>query len=228
MVDGRSVREVMGMPVGSTCATTAPPALDRAFAWLHWVDATFSTYRAESEISRLDARQARARATPRPRVRAVLARCSALRERTGGCFDAPRARRARPVGPRQGLGGRPRRLRCSSATARATCCVDAGGDVRVRGERAPGGRGASASSTPTARPHRRRPARARPRGRHLGRLRARRAHRRPADRRGARGRAVGHRPRARPGHRRRLCHGCLRHGRRTARRGPPGSATTRR
>ena len=95
MADGHhSVREVMGIPVGIDVRDDGvdPEALDRAFDWLHWVDATFSTYRAESEISRLDAGTL-APEDAAPEVRAVLARCQALRERTGGCFDV-RARGA--------------------------------------------------------------------------------------------------------------------------------------
>ena len=45
----------MGMPVRAIVRDAAAPpdaALDACFAWLRWVDATFSTYRPESEISR--------------------------------------------------------------------------------------------------------------------------------------------------------------------------------
>ena len=51
-------------------------------------------------------RHARARPQAAPAVRAVLARCSALRARTRGCFDVRARGPARPVGLRQGLGGR--------------------------------------------------------------------------------------------------------------------------
>src|SRR4051794_41857563 len=84
----------MGMPVTFDVRDDVEPgALDRAFAWLRWVDATFSTYRAGSQISRLN-RGELARADAHPHVREVLDRCETLRERTGGAFDA----RAPPPG----------------------------------------------------------------------------------------------------------------------------------
>jgi len=48
---------IMGMPVEIDVrdADVDPAALDRAFDWLRWVDATFSTYKLDSQISRLNA-----------------------------------------------------------------------------------------------------------------------------------------------------------------------------
>ena len=145
-----------------------------------------------SEVSRLTRARSRSRDAA-PEVRAVLARCAALRARTGGCFDVRAPRRARPVGLREGLGGR----------GAASMLVGGGRaePLRPRRRRRPRARRARAGpavarrhpAPPPARPRRRRAARARPRGRDLGRLRARRAHRRPAHRRAAAGRAVGHR-----------------------------------
>jgi thiamine biosynthesis lipoprotein len=57
------------------------------FDWLETVDRRFSTYRSESEISRLN-RGEIAVADCHSDVRAVLARCDELREQTGGYFDA--------------------------------------------------------------------------------------------------------------------------------------------
>jgi thiamine biosynthesis lipoprotein len=48
--------------------------LDPVFDWLRWVDATFSTYREDSAISRGDHSD--------PRVREVLDRCGARRAAT--------------------------------------------------------------------------------------------------------------------------------------------------
>ena len=61
----------MGMPVR---VTGADAAADEVFAWLRWVDATFSTYRADSEISRLD-RGELTLADAHPLVREVLGQC---------------------------------------------------------------------------------------------------------------------------------------------------------
>lgn len=61
--------------------------LDHVFAWFRWVDATFSTYKEDSEISRL-ARGELAPTDAIPEVRWVLNRCEELREETRGYFDA--------------------------------------------------------------------------------------------------------------------------------------------
>ena len=79
----------MGMPVRVvvTDPCVAPGAFAAVFAWLRFVDATFSPYDPRSEISRLG-RGALAPADAHPLVRAVLDRCEELREATGGAFDA--------------------------------------------------------------------------------------------------------------------------------------------
>jgi thiamine biosynthesis lipoprotein len=132
------VEEVMGIPVGIDVRDDGidPGALDRAFEWLRWVDATFSTYRADSEVSRLNAGTL-APADAGPEVRAVLARCETLRARTHGCFDV-RARGAiDPSAFVKGWAVEGVASMLAAAGAR-NLCVHAGGDVRVRGERAPG------------------------------------------------------------------------------------------
>jgi thiamine biosynthesis lipoprotein len=79
-------------------------ALAAAVDWLHWVDATFSTYRTDSEISRLN----RGELSPgdlHPDVVAVLERCAGLRDETHGYFDieAP-YRSGSPLGSGSGSG----------------------------------------------------------------------------------------------------------------------------
>lgn len=83
------VAHIMGMPIiiDVRDPDVDPAALDRAFDWLRWVDATFSTYKPGSEICRLN-RGELALADAHPEVRAVLARCEQMREATGGYFDA--------------------------------------------------------------------------------------------------------------------------------------------
>jgi thiamine biosynthesis lipoprotein len=132
------VEQVMGIPVGIDVRDEAigPAALDRAFAWLRTVDAAFSTYRADSEVSRLNAGTL-TRAQASPAVRAVLERCSALRAQTRGCFDV----RARgPLDPSAFVKGWAveEAARMLADDGARNLCVHAGGDVRVRGERAPG------------------------------------------------------------------------------------------
>ena len=68
-------------------ASERTDAIDRVTRWLQWVDATFSTYKPDSEISRLD-RQEMTMAECEPMVGEILTWCDRLREETGGYFDA--------------------------------------------------------------------------------------------------------------------------------------------
>jgi FAD:protein FMN transferase len=132
------VEQVMGIPVGIDVRDRRAdaPAVDRAFAWLRWVDATFSPYRGDSDIRRLDA-AALAPGDAHPEVRAVLARCERLRARTRGCFAVRATGRLDPSGFVKGWAVEGAAAVLAAAGAR-NLCVHAGGDVRVRGERAPG------------------------------------------------------------------------------------------
>jgi thiamine biosynthesis lipoprotein len=134
----RRVEEVMGIPVGIDVRDpgVAPTVLDRAFAWLRWVDATFSTYRPDSAISRLNAGTLALRDAV-PEVRDVLARCEGLRARTRGCFDVRARGDVDPSGYVKGWAVEGVAAMLAEAGAR-NLCVHAGGDVCVRGERAPG------------------------------------------------------------------------------------------
>ena len=92
------VEEVMGIPVGIDVRDGGvdPGALDRAFDWLHWVDATFSTYRADSEVSRPERRHARARRRrARGPRRARALRDAARAHRAAASTSAPAARSTR-------------------------------------------------------------------------------------------------------------------------------------
>lgn len=111
----------MGMPVRVEGDVDAA----RVFAWLRWVDATFSTYRPDSEISRLGRGE---RFDPHPLVREVLARCEALRVETGGLFDARAGGRLDPSGYVKGWA-----VERATAFGRGRFLIDAGGDVVLRG-----------------------------------------------------------------------------------------------
>ena len=63
------------------------PAVDQVLAWLHRVDALFSTYRPDSDISRLRAGELTV-AGADPLVREVLDLCEDYERRTGGFFSA--------------------------------------------------------------------------------------------------------------------------------------------
>lgn len=87
-VRGPRVERVMGTAIGITVADAGvDAALDEAFAWFRWVDATFSVYSAESEVSRLG-RGDLGLDDVRPEVRHVLSRCEELAAATLGRFTA--------------------------------------------------------------------------------------------------------------------------------------------
>src|SRR5215207_8487570 len=113
----------MGMPVTVRCDRGA----ERVFAWLRWVDATFSTYREDSEIRRIDRGELRV-ADAHPAVQEVLARCEWLRRQTGGYFDARAGGALDPSGLVKGWA-----VDRAAALLRGPSCIDAGGDVLVRG-----------------------------------------------------------------------------------------------
>src|SRR5437868_14571491 len=83
------VEHIMGMPIGIDVRDTDvdPISLDRAFDWFRWVDATFSTYKPDSQISRLNRGELQEEDL-HDDVRAVLQQCEELRIQTAGYFDA--------------------------------------------------------------------------------------------------------------------------------------------
>jgi hypothetical protein len=84
----RRVEHAMGIPIVVDVRDddVDPEALERMFAWLRWVDATFSTYKDDSELSRLN-RGELGLDDVGPAVRWVLERCEDLRAETRGYFD---------------------------------------------------------------------------------------------------------------------------------------------
>src|SRR6476661_1396209 len=84
----RRVEHIMGMPivVDVRVEVVDDAVLDEMFDWLRWVDRTFSTYRDDSEVSRLN-RGELSIEDAHADVREVLERCEELRVETGGYFD---------------------------------------------------------------------------------------------------------------------------------------------
>lgn len=127
------VRDIMGMPIGIDVVggVDAEPA----FAWLCEVDATFSTYRDDSDISRL-ARGEITLAECRPEVDEVLTRCMALERATNGFFSVRAAGRLDPSGFVKGwaIDGAAARLVAAGADS---FCINAGGDIVARGRPEP-------------------------------------------------------------------------------------------
>jgi thiamine biosynthesis lipoprotein len=127
------VEHMMGMPIGVDVRDdhVAPRALDVIFDWLRFVDATFSTYRDDSEISAINAGTL-ALADAHPLVREVLDRCAILREETGGAFDAWAVAPGTvdPTGLVKGWAVERAAALLRRAGARRFA-INAGGDVRV-------------------------------------------------------------------------------------------------
>lgn len=113
-----------------------PAALDEAVRWLHWVDATFSTYRDDSVANRLGRHEVQIADCP-PEVAEVLALCAAAERASGGHFSATRAGRWDPTGVVKGWAVERASdiLRSGGSSAH---CVDGGGDLQLVGEPRPG------------------------------------------------------------------------------------------
>jgi FAD:protein FMN transferase len=129
------VRHIMGMPIGIDVRDPGGADLEPAFDWLRQVDATFSTYREDSDISRLD-RGELTLAECRPEVDEVLTRCAELERATRGYFSVRPAGRLDPSGLVKGwaVAGAAERL-ARAGTRRFS--INAGGDVVACGRPAP-------------------------------------------------------------------------------------------
>jgi thiamine biosynthesis lipoprotein len=125
------VRHIMGMPIEIDVRDDGPVDLEPAFAWLRHVDATFSTYREDSEIRRLD-RGELALGDCSPEVDEVLTRCLALERETGGYFHVRAAGRLDPSGLVKGWAVAAAADRLAAAGARRFL-INAAGDVAARG-----------------------------------------------------------------------------------------------
>jgi thiamine biosynthesis lipoprotein len=146
------VEDVMGMPIGIDLRDVEldPSILDDAFAWLRQVDDIFSTYKPESEMSRLN-RGGLQLDEADPEIRTVLQRCEQLRFQTAGYFDAraafwqgaardriedPSPAAVDPSGLVKGWAVDRAGDLLDAAGAR-NYCINAGGDIRARGAALP-------------------------------------------------------------------------------------------
>ncbi|GHH75251.1 FAD:protein FMN transferase [Streptomyces sulfonofaciens] len=111
-------------------------ALAESVAWLHHVDEVFSTYRPDSVISRLG-RGEMPRRRCGPEVAEVLRLCEEAERASGGWFSPTAGGRLDPSGLVKGWAVDRASDLLYEAGAHRTC-VNGGGDVRLRGEPAPG------------------------------------------------------------------------------------------
>ena len=136
----RRVEQIMGMPIVVDVRDDNPDpasALDELFDWFRWVDTVFSTYKDDSEVSRLN-RGELALDDAHPDVKWVLARCEELRVETDGYFDV-RAASGDGVDP-SGLVKGWSVDRGAALLDRADLrnyAINAGGDIRLRGRAVP-------------------------------------------------------------------------------------------
>jgi thiamine biosynthesis lipoprotein len=110
-------------------------ALDSVITWLHWVDATFSTYQRDSQLSRLG-RGELTLAECAPEVTEILDRCAELEVETGGYFSARIGDSLDPSGLVKGWAIQ-RASQMLLAAGSANHCVNGGGDVQCAGSPTP-------------------------------------------------------------------------------------------
>jgi thiamine biosynthesis lipoprotein len=137
----RRTEAVMGTVAVVDIADPLPSAridelAGRVFNWLHAVDRRYSTYRQDSEVSRLD-RGELLLAECSGELRQVLARCAELWRVTDGYFDAYATGRLDPSGYVKGWSVQVASQILTAAGA-PNHCVEAGGDIQTRGRPAPG------------------------------------------------------------------------------------------
>jgi thiamine biosynthesis lipoprotein len=114
----------------------AERAVEDAVSWLGWVDATFSTYRPGSDISRL-ARGELSLDKCAPEVGEILERCEHLAVETSGFFSMYAGGSLDPSGLVKGWAIE-RASDILLAAGSTSHCVNGGGDVQCVGDAHPG------------------------------------------------------------------------------------------
>ena len=137
VVVGRRVEHLMGTVFSFDLRDpVSVGVVDEVVEWLHWVDATFSTYVEDSEISQLRRRDIHL-AECAPEVADVLAQCAQLERDTDGAFSAHYSGLLDPSGLVKGWAiERAAQLLTEAGSTRHA--VNGGGDVRAVGRPEPG------------------------------------------------------------------------------------------
>ena len=126
----------MGTVVSFDVPAWADQVLGRVVSWLHWVDATFSPYRDDSDVSRFG-RGALALAECAPELTEVLAACADVTARSGGYFTIRPGGRHDPSGYVKGWAIERAAAMLTSAGS-AEHSVNGGGDIQCVGDHGPG------------------------------------------------------------------------------------------
>ena len=128
-----TVEHVMGMGivVDVRDVVVEESAVDEVFDWLRFVDDTFSTYKPESEISRIG-RGELSQEEAHPEVGDVLERCEQLRDETRGYFDSRAGGSLDPSGLVKGWAV-DRAAEILEESGARNFAIYAGGDIVLRG-----------------------------------------------------------------------------------------------
>jgi thiamine biosynthesis lipoprotein len=133
----RVVEQCMGTVFSFDIRPPGAPesALDEAVAWLHAMDAAFSTYRPNSWVNRLERSEVELADCPDV-VREVLRACENLRIETDGAFDHYATGRLDPSGFVKGWAIQ-RVSDQLEAAGSTNHCINGGGDVQCVGRPTP-------------------------------------------------------------------------------------------
>ncbi|NEC84401.1 FAD:protein FMN transferase [Streptomyces sp. SID12501] len=130
----RRVEHIMGFPISLRIDDENAPveAADSVFAWLHEVDARFSPFKPDSEVSRLDRGELETGELSAD-LTEVLGLCEEFRAATGGAFDVRLPGRGLdPCAVVKGWAVQ-RAADLLEAAGVRTYCLNAGGDVVAAG-----------------------------------------------------------------------------------------------
>jgi thiamine biosynthesis lipoprotein len=130
----RRVEHIMGFPISLRIDDENVPgeAADAVFAWLHEVDARFSPFKPDSEVSRLDRGELESGALSKD-LTEVLGLCEEYRVATKGAFDVRLPGRGLdPCAMVKGWAVQ-RSADLLEAAGVRTYCLNAGGDVVAAG-----------------------------------------------------------------------------------------------
>jgi FAD:protein FMN transferase len=126
----------MGTVVSFDIPAAAQDTLTQAVSWLHWVDATFSPYRDDSDVSRYAAGSV-SLAQCVPELTEVIEASAAVGALSGGYFTTTPGGRFDPSGYVKGWAIE-RAAALFTAAGSAEHSVNGGGDVQCVGDRAGG------------------------------------------------------------------------------------------
>jgi thiamine biosynthesis lipoprotein len=132
----RHAEPVMGTVVSFDVPDWVGPTLAEAVRWLHWVDATFSPYRDDSDVSRFG-RGSLELADCAPELAEVIAACADVSARSDGYFTARPGGRFDPSGYVKGWAIE-RAAAMLTESGSAEHSVNGGGDIQCVGDHGPG------------------------------------------------------------------------------------------